>query len=54
MNRPNFTTWDRINLENIALEMHIKLQRQQDEIEQLKSDFKCALNAYRQLNIEKG
>lgn len=52
--QPDFATWERGNLVNIALEMYLKLQRQEDEIQQLRSDFKDALNAYRQLTIERG
>jgi hypothetical protein len=54
MNQPNFATWERSNLENIALDMFLKLQRQDDEIQQLRHDFKDTLNAYRQLTIQKG
>lgn len=54
MNKPNFSTWERSNLENIASDMFLKLERQEDEIKQLKQDFKDALAAYRQLTIQKG
>jgi len=52
--QPDFATWERGNLVNIALEMYLKLERQEDEIQQLKNDVKDALRAYRQLTIERG
>lgn len=54
MNQPDFSTWERKNLVNIALEMYLKLERQEDEIQQLKHDLKDAIKAYRQLTIERG
>jgi hypothetical protein len=54
MKQPDFSTWERGNLVNIALEMYLKLQRQEDEIQQLRHDFKDALAAYRKLTIERG
>lgn len=54
MNQPDFSTWERGNLVNIALEMYLKLQRQDEEIQQLRHDFKDAIRAYRELTIQKG
>jgi len=49
MNQPDFATWQQGNLVNFATEAYEKLQRQDEEIENLKLDLKTAINAYRQL-----
>lgn len=49
MNHPDFSTWERGNLVNFALEAYLKLQRQDDEMQQLRSDLKDALKGYRAL-----
>lgn len=51
-NQPDFSTWERVNLVNIASDMYLKLQHQDIEMQQLKLDFKDALVAYRQLIIK--
>lgn len=54
MNQPDFSTWERGNLVNIASEMYVKLELQDEEIKQLKCELKDAIKAYRQLIIERG
>lgn len=49
MNQPDFATWQQGNLVNFAIEAYGKIQRQDDEIQQLKIDLKDAISAYRQL-----
>ena len=47
---PTFNTWDRAVLDKFALEAYLRLRRQQDQLEQLRSDLKDAIEAYRALN----
>ena len=47
---PIFSTWDRATLDKFALEAYLRLQQQQDQIEQLRGDLKDAIEAYRALN----
>ena len=47
---PTFATWDRATLDKFALEAHLRLQQQQDQLEQLRLDLKNAIAAYRALN----
>ncbi len=44
---PNFAAWDRQTLDKFALEVYLKLQQQQDQLEQLRGDLKDAIAAYR-------
>ena len=47
---PTFSTWDRAVLDKFALEAYLRLQEQQDQLEQLRGDLKDAIEAYRALN----
>ena len=47
---PTFATWERETLDKFALEAHLRLQQQQDQLEQLRLDLKDAIAAYRALN----
>ena len=47
---PTFATWDRATLDKFALDAYLRLQQQQDQLEQLKADLKDAIEAYRALN----
>ena len=47
---PTFETWSHENLAKFAAEAYVKLQEQQDYIQQLQNDVQDALNAYRKLN----
>ena len=47
---PTFNTWDRAVLDKFALEAYLRLQQQQDQLEQLRGDLKDAIEAYRALN----
>ena len=47
---PTFSTWERETLDKFALEAHLRLQQQQDQLEQLRLDLKDAIAAYRALN----
>jgi len=46
---PIFATWDRATLDKFALEAYLRLQQQQDQLEQLRGDLKDAIEAYRTL-----
>jgi len=46
---PTFSTWDRLTLDKFALEAYLRLQEQQDQLEQARLDFKDAIEAYRTL-----
>jgi hypothetical protein len=47
---PTFATWDRATLDQFAMEAYLRLQQQQDQLEQLRGDLKDAIEAYRALN----
>ena len=47
---PTFNTWERPTLDKFALEAYLRLQQQQDQLEQLRCDLKDAIEAYRALN----
>ena len=47
---PTFATWDRTVLDKFALDAYLRLQQQQDQLEQLRGDLKDAIEAYRALN----
>jgi len=46
---PTFNTWDRATLDDFARDVYIKLQQQQETIDQLTLDKKDILEAYRSL-----
>ena len=46
---PTFATWDRPTLDKFALAAYLRLQEQQDQLEQLRGDLKDAIEAYRTL-----
>ena len=46
---PTFSTWDRATLDQFALDACVKLQQQQETIEQLTLDKKTVFEAYRRL-----
>ena len=46
---PTFSTWDRATLDQFALDACVRMQQQQETIEQLTLDKKTALEAYRML-----
>ena len=46
---PIFATWDRATLDKFALEAYLRLQQQQDQLEQLRGYLKDAIEAYRTL-----
>jgi len=46
---PTFESWSHENLAKFAQDAYIKLQEQQDYIQQLQNDLKDAINAYREL-----
>ena len=48
-NTPNFAAWSHSNLAQFAEESYIRMQQQQDAIEQLQSDFKDAMAELRKL-----
>jgi hypothetical protein len=49
-NKPDFRTWSQANLAKFADDVYVKLQEQDDVIQQLQCDLKTALEAYRALN----
>ena len=46
---PNFSAWTNENLAKFALEAYVRLQAQQDAIEQLRGDLKDAMQLIRQI-----
>ncbi len=46
---PTFNTWDRAVLDKFAMEAYLRLQKQQDQLEQARLDLKDAIAAYRTL-----
>lgn len=46
---PNFAAWDTQTLAKFALDAHLRMQEQQERIEQLTADIKTAMEAYRML-----
>ena len=46
---PTFSTWERKNLDKFAVEAYLRLQQQQDQLEQARLDLKDAIAAYRTL-----
>ena len=44
---PTFATWDRAVLDKFAMEAYLRMQKQQDQLEQLRCDLKDAIEAYR-------
>ena len=46
---PTFSTWDRATLDRFALDACVKMQQQQETIEQLTLDKKTIFEAYRML-----
>jgi len=47
MMTPTFNTWEREALDQFALDSYLQLQHQQEQLEQLRSDLKDAIKAYR-------
>ena len=47
MMTPTFNTWDREALDQFALDSYLQLQHQKEQLEQLRSDLKDAIKAYR-------
>ena len=48
---PTFAPWDRATLDKFALDAYLRLQQQQDQLEQLRGDLKDAIEAYRAVVI---
>ena len=46
---PTFSAWDRATLDKFAMEAYLRLQQQEDQLEQLRGDLKDAIEAYRTL-----
>ena len=44
---PTFNTWERQTLDKFALGAYLRLQEQQDQLEQMRGDLKDAIEAYR-------
>ena len=44
---PTFNTWDRAVLDKFAFEAYLRMQKQNDQLEQLRGDLKDAIEAYR-------
>lgn len=47
---PSFNTWERETLDKFALAAYLRMQKQEDQLEQLRLDLKDAIAAYRALN----
>ena len=50
---PTFATWERETLDKFALAAYLRMQKQQDQLEQLRADLKDAIEAYRAVMREK-
>lgn len=48
---PTFDTWERATLDKFALDAYERLLVQEDLIQQLNSDLKAAIKAYRELML---
>jgi len=44
---PNFAAWERTTLDRFALDAYIRLQAQQEALEQLRGDLRDAMNLIR-------
>ncbi len=44
---PNFSAWERQTLDRFALDAYIRLQQQQEALEQLRGDLKDAMSLLR-------
>lgn len=49
---PNFAAWDTQTLAKFALDAHLRMQEQQETIEQLTLDKRAAIEAYRMLILK--
>jgi len=50
---PNFAAWDRQTLDKFALDAYLRLQGQQEALEQLRQDLRDAMQLLRKLTIVK-
>ena len=50
---PTFATWDRPTLDKFALAAYLRLQEQQEQLEQVRGNLKDAIEAYRAVMREK-
>jgi hypothetical protein len=44
---PNFAAWERTTLDRFALDAYLRLQAQQEALEQLRGDLRDAMNLIR-------
>ena len=44
---PNFSAWERTTLDRFALDAYLRLQAQQEALEQLRGDLRDAMNLLR-------
>ena len=44
---PNFSAWERTTLDKFALDAYLRLQAQQEALEQLRQDLRDAMNLLR-------
>jgi hypothetical protein len=44
---PNFSAWERQTLDRFALDAYLRLQQQQEALEQLRQDLRDAMNLLR-------
>ena len=49
---PDFASWQTENLVNFCKQANERLKAQEEQIESLKNDIRCAMDAYRQVLIE--
>ena len=50
---PTFATWERETLDKFALAAYLRMQEQQDQLEQVRGYLKDAIEAYRAVMREK-
>ena len=48
-NPPNFAAWSNENLANFAADSYLRMQEQQEALEQFRSDLRDAMNELRKL-----
>ncbi len=46
---PIFATWDRATLDKFAMDAYLRMQEQQEQLEQARLNLKDAIEAYRTL-----
>ena len=48
---PNFSAWERLTLDKFALDAYLRLQAQQEALEQLRQDLRDAMQLLRSASV---